>query len=223
MAVRRRFEGTQRTFLRVFGLAGALWFICLYLQIGMTLLPRYYLLPTTILTMAFAVWYRNHLWPRSRTLAVLLLLFLLATNFAGIYVDDKNPVFGERSLIEFLQHTRETVRTDPETARRGQFLFEIAGVADRVVAGPPEPGQLFFFNPKYVTFGAMSFDRQARQRQMVPYQPKADWPVIWHKEPERRWIGNVIDGLGLGLTGLVPPEIYRRLVHPNFPVTVYRP
>ena len=220
-AGKRLFSGTQGSFLGIFGIAGLVWFGCLYLQIGMTLLPRYYMLPTVVLVMVFSAWLRTFLWPRSRILTVATLLFLLTTNLAGIYVDNKDPIFGERSLIEFLRQTDEVVRTDPETARRGGFLFDIAGVRDRVVAGPPEPGKLYFYNPAYVTFALMSLDRQARLREMTPYLPQEGWPIVWHKEPERRWIGDAIDSLGV--TRFLPKEIYRRLVQPHFPVTVYRP
>jgi hypothetical protein len=220
-AGKRLFSGTQGAFLGIFGVAGLVWFGCVYLQIGMTLLPRYYMLPTVVLVMVFSAWLRTFLWPRSRILTAAALVFLFSTNLAGIYIDNKNPVFGERSLVEFLRQTDEVVHTDPETARRGGFLFDIAGVQDRVVAGPPEHGKLYFYNPAYVKFALMSFDRQAKQREMAPYLPQEGWPVVWHKEPERRWIGDVIDSLGL--TSILPKEIYRRLVQPHFAVTVYRP
>lgn len=221
VALKRPFAGSGGRLLGLFGTAGLVWFTCLYLQIGMTLLPRYYLLPTVALVMVFAAWLRLVLWRAWPRLAPLLLAAMFASHLVGIYVDNRNPIFGERALVEYLRQTGETVRTDPETARRGGFLYDVAGVRDRIVAGPPEPGQLYFYNPTYVSFGAMAFDRQKQLDRLAPYRPREDWPVAWHKEPERRLIGDVIDGLGLKTR--VPGEIYRRLVQPNFPVTVYRP
>jgi hypothetical protein len=221
VAIRRIFTGTQAAFLGLVGLAGLIWFVCLYFQIGMTLLPRYYMLPSVALILVFAAWLRTVLWRRSPALSVVLLLGLIATHLVGIYVDNKNPIFGERALVEFLRQTNAVVLTDPETARNGGFLYEIAGVESRVVAGPPEPGKLFFYNPKYVTFGAMAIDREERLKRLACYQPQPEWVMVWHKDPEPRWIGQVIDGLGV--SDLLPKEIYRRLVQPNFPVTVYRP
>lgn len=221
IAVKRPFVGTGGRLLGLFGLAGLVWFGCLYLQIGMTLLPRYYLLPTVALIMTFAAWLRAILWRRSPVLAAVVLAGMVATHLVGIYVDNRNPIFAERSLVEFLKQTDQPVRTDPETARRGGFLYDVAGVEKRIVVGPPEPGQLYFYNPTYVSFGAMAPDRQKQLERLAPYRPREDWTVVWHKEPERRLIGSAIDGLGL--TRFIPKEIYRRLVQPNFPVTVYRP
>jgi hypothetical protein len=220
-AIKRPFAGIGGKLLVLFGLAGLVWFICLFLQIGMTLLPRYYLLPTVTLIMAFAAWLRLILWRRSPNLVVVLLVTMFVSHLVGIYVDNRNPIFGERSLVEFLRQTDQPVRTDPETALRGDFLYNIAGVRDRVVAGPPEPGQLYFYNPWYVEHLAMAPDRKKQLERLAPYRPREDWPVVWHKAAERRIIGDIIDGLGL--TNLLPKEIYRRLVQPNFPVTVYRP
>lgn len=221
VALKRPFAGNGGRLLWIFGLAGLVWFACLYMQIGMTLLPRYYLLPTVALIMVFAAWTGNILWNRSPFIAGLLLASLFVTHLVGIYVDNRNPIFGERALVEYLRQNDQPIRTDPETARRGGFLYEIAGVKDRVVTGPPVGGQLYFYNPAYVAFGAMAPDREKQREQLASYRPKEDWLVVWHKEPERRWIGYLIDGLGM--TTLIPQEIYRRLVQPNFPVTVYLP
>lgn len=220
-AVKRPFTGEGGRMLAVFGLAGAVWFICLYLQIGMTLLPRYYLLPTVALIMAFAAWLRSFLWQRSPLLTVALLVAMFASHLLGIYIDNRNPIFGERALVEYLLQTKETVHTDPETARRGGFLYKVAGVENRIVAGPPISGQPYFYNPTYVAFGFMLANRNKQVEQLAPYRPHENWPVVWHKEAERRLIGDIIDGLGL--KPILPAEIYRRLVQPNFSVTVYRP
>ncbi|MEW6293382.1 MAG: glycosyltransferase family 39 protein [Pseudomonadota bacterium] len=219
-AIKRPFTGSGGRMLAVFGLAGAIWFLCLYLQIGMTLLPRYYLLPTVALIMVFAAWLRMYLWERSPALAVALLIAMFSSHLLGIYVDNRNPIFGERALVEYLKQTDEIVHTDPETARRGGFLYKLAGVENRVVAAPPKAGEPFFYNPAYVAFGSMAQNRQKLIEQLSPYKPQESWPLIWHKEPEHRHIGVVIDFLGL--RDRLPAEIYRRLVTPNFPVAVYR-
>ncbi len=219
-AIKRPFSGDGGRMLAVFGLAGAIWFVCLYLQIGMTLLPRYYLLPTVTLIMVFAAWVRMYLLKRSAALAMALLVAIFSSHLLGIYVDNRNPIFGERSLVEYLQQTDAIVHTDPETARRGNFLYKIAGVENRIVDAPPEAGKLYFYNPAYVVFGARSSNRHQLIQQLAPYKPQADWPAVWQREPERRAIGTIIDGIGI--KQYLPTEIYRRLVQPNFPVAVYR-
>lgn len=219
--LKRPFTGSGGRLLAIFGLAGAIWFACLFMQIGMTLLPRYYLLPTVTLIMVFSAWLRKVFWGRKPVLAAALLAAMFTSHLLGIYVDNRNPIFGERALIEFLRQTDQIVHTDPETARRGSFLYQISGVKDRIIASPPTAGNLYFYNPAYVEFGFMAADRRKLIEQLAPYRPQKHWPIIWQKEPERRAIGFIIDGLGL--KALLPPEIYRRLVQPNFPVKVYRP
>jgi 4-amino-4-deoxy-L-arabinose transferase-like glycosyltransferase len=215
----------RRTFLRVFGLVGLVWFLCIWLQIGMTLLPRYYMLPTIIVAMLFAAWLKEVLWPRWPILTVGVLCFLFLTNLLGVYIDNRNPIFAERALTDFLLRSSEVVYTDPETARRGWFLYKVAGVEDRVKAAEPEPGVLFFSNPKYVVLGLMVGGSKAQKSKRLatlsPYLPQESWDVEWREAEERRWVGWLMEELGL--RAFVPKEIYRRLDTPNPSVTMYRP
>lgn len=220
-----RGDPRQRSFLRVFGLAGLVWFLCLWLQIGMTLLPRYYMLPTVISGMLFAVWLRKVFWPRRPVVAIGILCFLFLTNIMGIYIDNRNPLYAERVLTDFLVRTDEVVYTDPVTARRGWFLYKVAGVEDRVKAAKPEPGVLFFSNPKYVELGIQEGSNGEQRLKkldgLAPYRPKGNWHVEWRKSEGRRLVGRLLEKLGL--RAVIPGEIYRRLDTPNPGVTMYRP
>ncbi len=147
MAFFYKADTRKRTFIRVFGLAGLVWFLCLWLQIGMSLLPRYYMLPTVMVCIVFAIWIREIVWVRHSIIAIGIVGFLALNNLMGVYIDNRNPLFAERALIDFLKSTDEVVHTDTETARRGKFLYDIAGVTDRIKGAEPEKGILFFSNP----------------------------------------------------------------------------
>jgi signal peptidase I len=221
-----RHTDPRKRFIRVFGLAGLIWFACLWLQIGMTLLPRYYMMPSAVLAMLVGIWLATVAVPRSALLAGLILVGVVATNLMGIYIDNRNPVYGERSVISFLEQNPDVdvVVTDPETARRGRFLYIANGVEDRVTGAVPQPGDVYVYNPRYVTLGFMQGgtpeSRQARLDELSVYRPSPEWQEVWRADPGHRWIGVLIESLGL--KPLVPAEIFRRLDQPNLPVVAYR-
>lgn len=224
-AIKPRGTKSQQTFLRVFGLAGLVWFACIWLQIGMTLLPRYYMLPSLMLIIVFSFWLTEVVWHRRPIVTAGLVAFLVSTNLMGTYIDNRNPIYAERVLRDFLLETDEVVYTDPETARRGGFLYRTAGVQDRVRAGKPTPGTLFFFNPKYVVQGrkiaSAEVSRDVRLKQLEVYLPREGWEEIWTQSEGRRFLGRVLEFLGI--SQFIPREILRRLNNPNPPVSLYRP
>ncbi len=112
----------------------------------------------------------------------------------GVYIDNRNPLFAERVLVEFLTQTDEVVHTDPETARRGGFLYWVAGVVDRIKAAEPEAGVLFFANPKYTVQGLMVGGNKQKRieglKKLAPYRPDISWTMLWHKAEDRRLLGS---------------------------------
>ena len=216
----KRLDERQQRFVRLFGLTALVWFTFLYFQVGMSLLARYFMLPTVIVTMLFAVWIEAML-PRRRSLVVAMLGFIALTNLGGVYLDDRDPIFAERALRDFAKEHDEKIYTDPQTANRGRFLFRLAGVDDRIVGGLPPKGALYFYNPKYVDWGAQAVDPLAQRAQLAPYLPQPGWTVVWRRESPRKLGGLIVDALGLGRH--IPPGIYRRLAKPAPDVAVYRP
>jgi len=210
----------RRLFIQAFGLAAVLWFACIWLQIATSLLPRYYMFPTVIVAIFFAVWLHDVVARRSALLLAAILAFLVVTNALGIYVDNRDPLFAERKLVDYLSQNNERVLTDPETVKRGSFLYRVAGVSPRLTAGIPQPGDLFYFNPTYTTARLKQRNSPDRTAALSPYLPRADWQEVWRVMPERRWTGRLIEALGL--KPVVPPEIFLRLDTPDPPVVVYR-
>ena len=214
-----RRDERQWRFVRLFGLAGLIWFIFLYLQIGMSLQPRYYTFPTVILIMVFAVWLRGAL-ARNPGRATFALGFVLITNFLGVYVDNHDPIFAIRALRDFAQHSPGPVYTDPDTASRGEFLYRIAHVNDRIIAGPPRKGALYFYNPKYLSVEIAQANTSTRAK-LDAYLPQPDWKVVWRRDSGQKWSGLIINVLGL--KRFFPESIFRRLDKPNADAVVYRP
>lgn len=215
-------SAAQRKFFLMFGIFALVWFTFLYFQVGMSTLPRYFLLPTVVVCMFVAVWLRLGVWRRKRSLAVLVVAFLLITNMAGIYIDNRDPLFPERALADYAKTVRGPIRTDPITATRGAFLYRVAGVSDRIVVGPPVGKQLFFFNPDAVLEGKGAWDKTVkRAAQASSYRPRVGWTEVWHRDSPRKFFGMLVEYLGL--KRYIPVSIFRRLDKPNPDVFVFRP
>jgi hypothetical protein len=220
--IRRKFAPAQRQLMLVFAVAAATWLIALYLQIGMTREARYFILPTTLLDVFLGVAFIELLRRDRKILAYGAAAFLILTNCVGVYLDNRNSIFAERALRDYVQETGHSVVTDPETARRGMFLYESAGVAAKITAGKPEPGQLFFHNPRYVLWGMRApGSLQEWLDQLAPYRPQPGWTEVWRRDSGRKLSGRILGMLGLDRH--LPEGLWRKLDSPNGTVIVYRP
>ena len=161
-----------------------------------------------------ACWLYHGLRVYSVKLASMVFIGLLGANFAAIYVDNPNQLFGERALVEFLQNTDEDLYIDPATQRRALFLLENAKLENRVQVGIPPAGALYFYNP------SRQGELANRRTEISRYRPQQSGDLVWEKSESRKLSGLVIEGLGL--KDVMPESIYRRLNLPNPPVAVYR-
>jgi hypothetical protein len=220
--IRRRFSPVQRQMMAVLGTAAATWFICLYLQIGMTREARYYIVPTILLDVFLGIAFVELLRRDRKILAYAAAAFLVLTNCAGVYLDNRNPIFAERALRDYVRETGQSVVTDPETARRGMFLYEAAGVSSKISAGRPEPGKLFFHNPRYVLWGMHAPGAlQEWLDRLAPYRPQPGWKEVWRRDSGHKLFGRIV--AALGLERYLPEGIWRKLDSPNGTVIVYQP
>jgi hypothetical protein len=161
-----------------------------------------------------ACWLFHGLRPRSSKLAGIVLIGLLGANFGAIYVDNPNQLFGERSLVEFLQGTDEDIYIDPVTQRRALFLLENARLENRVRVGIPPADALYFYNPNRAR------ELGKNDEDFKRYRPRQAGDLVWEKSESRKLSGVIIEWLGL--KDALPESIYRRLNSPNPPVAVYR-
>lgn len=135
-------------------LAAGLWRL-------LPLTPRYFVLPSVIMSMLSGV-ALVRMWQRGwRRVPVLLGVLLVGVNILSLSLDNRNYMYGERTLVDIASREAVPIHTDPQTLRRAALLLEWKGVADRVMSGPPEPGGLFYYNPARASV-----------------RPQADWIVI---------------------------------------------
>lgn len=206
-------SASERELARIVTVLAALWF--LLVALGMiNLHPRYFMVSAYAAAIVIAIWLYHMLAGRHRVVAVAAAVLLLGANLAAIYLDNRNPLFGERALRAYLEQHDGDVRTDPVTQRRAEFLLSIDGTAERVSGGLPQPGDLYFHNPNRVA--------EIRRRDLNPrdYAPDPAWQVVWQAEEDRRIVGVLVEKLGL--SPYLDQGLLRRLNAPNLAVAIYR-
>jgi len=208
-----RLPGEMLGTARLLALLAAVWFCASAVMLA-NMHPRYFTVSAYAAAIICALWLIHGVSPRSKTLAALMAAAVLAIGVFAIYLDNRNPLFGERSLKELVQMQPGVVFTDPETARRAGFLLWMDGLQARVSDQKPVPGSIYYYNPNR--------ERDLAENRQDPkhYQPHAQWSKVWQKEEPRRPLGAVLELAGIA--DKVPPGLYRRLVQPNRQVSAYR-
>lgn len=188
------------------------WFLVVGYLMPVRDLPRYYAVSAFTAATVVALWLGVGLWPRWPRLAGLLAVALVGTNLFGIYVENKQPVFGERALAAWLQDHDATLYTDPKTYYSSRFLLTQAGVLDRAAHGLPPPGGLYLYNPNRVLQSTRPPGYADR------YKPPPNWPVVDRIPAERKLSGYLLDWLGL--SEQLPGWLVSRLDRPVEGVTI---
>ncbi|MCC6531366.1 MAG: glycosyltransferase family 39 protein [Burkholderiales bacterium] len=198
---------------RVLSVLGAVWFIAAAVMLA-NMHPRYFTVTAYAAAIVCALWIVHGLWPRHWKAAALVGGGVIAAGLMAIYVDNRNPLAGERALKELLQTHPGIVHTDPQTARRAKFLLELDGLDKRVSTDPPPAGSIYYYNPNR--------ERDLRSQGFDPsaYQPRANWAVLWQKQDPERILGVMLKAAGL--KDKLHPSLWRRLSEPNRPVAAYR-
>ena len=105
-------------------------------------------------------------------LAAAVGLALAASNLLAVYVENKQPIFGERALIAWLRDHPEPTHTDPKTYFSSLFLLREAGVLELAAHGQPPPGGLYLYNPNRV----LQDTRPPGYAEQ--YRPAPDWTEV---------------------------------------------
>ena len=142
---------------------------------------------------------------------------IVSVNFLCLLVENREPLFGERSVVAIAAESKEDVYTDPHTFRRALYPMSWGNVSDRVRSGPQSPNSLFVYVEKNVRsgvgMGSKPFDPAA-------FTPSEDWTKVKTIEPEPGVLGRL-----LSLTfidRLLPTSIVQRIASPNSRAIVYR-
>lgn len=219
----RRMTAEQKSLTAFLLTMGGIWFLMVSLQLVVSLGPRYFTVSSLFLVPFIAIAFFYFLRDKIPRLALLGLLGLIVTNWLGAYVDNDNPVHGQRVLTRLLQadeYSDTVIYSDPRTARYAWFLMETQGVQEARAKGEPPPrASLFLHNPAYVDPAyAPSWPRDYPPREA--FQPQDHWERIAIYSESEMFTGVIIDAFGL--KNALPFGIYRRLTQPNPPVTLYR-
>jgi hypothetical protein len=209
-----------RHFARVTGLFAIVWFVCVAAaQKLLPLNPRYFMITATLCCIlagaALAQLFARG--KRARLLAGLILLALAGTNFVGIYVENKDSLYGERKLAQLAsEYPRESINTDPMTRYRSDMLLRWEHAGSRVLDRSPEPGALYFHNPANAEKANFKMPAAAIAR----FAPQPGWQVVKTYEPKPTWLAAALEQSGLA--GHLPQGIWHKLRYRHPKVTLYR-
>ena len=197
---------------------GVSWYLVSALLLSrMVLLPRYYMVTAYCLVVVSAIWLSVGLWPRRKPAVIALLAVALSANLLGVSVDNRNPKYAERTLVDYLRDTSGPVYTDPLTAHNVSWYCRWEGVdCARIRVGSPDDGAAYFWNPR----NAASPNRFVSRDELERYQPKPSWELFSTVDEAPRPLVTLL--AALGLESLVPAALWRRLRFPNPTVYFYR-
>lgn len=209
-----------RRFARVIAMFAVVWFVCVgAAQHLLPLNPRYFMvcaamasvLGGTALVLLIA---RGG---RTKRLAALGFMALIASNLAGIVVENKQSTFGERQLARIVAaRPNAIVGTDPMTRYRADMLLRWDRAGPRVIDGPPAPGSLFFYNSAH----AAAANFKTPPDRVALYRPQPGWSVEARYRPPPTWLARVAESTGLAAR--IPSSVWHKLRVQHPEVTLYR-
>jgi 4-amino-4-deoxy-L-arabinose transferase-like glycosyltransferase len=207
-----------RYFARIIALFGITWFVCAgAAQKLLPLNPRYFMITCaaacmlTGMALAQIDWKkRSWLWPLG------LFAVLAGGNFLGIYVENKDSVFAERTVARLAaQYPDKVMHTDPATRLRSKILLRWEKAQDRVIGSKPGPGMLFVHNP----ISTEKPNPWMTAADLPAYVPQANWRKVESFEPDAPYAAQLIEAMGLDQK--LPQGIWRKLRYRHPVVTLY--
>jgi hypothetical protein len=198
-------DARQRSRLRLLATLALVWFATVGYIVPLERLERYFEVSALAAALLVGLWIIFGLAPRSRILAWLVASALVGSNLLAIYVDNREPLFGERALVTWVAEHRQPVYTDSRTASKAGFLLETRGLGGIVQTGEVPVGALYLYNPNSV-FAGEGMGQGWVEEGRIAQDPK--------------WIGSLIQYIGLDR--LVPPGVMKKLGAANDPVVFFR-
>lgn len=214
---RCRNQGSCKPLLLLMGL-GFVHFVFIAANPKLYLVPRYFVIVAWAASVVVA-WWIVCMWDAGRRFsASCALLAGIASGLLALSVENTNPRFVERQLVEWVRRNPgQPIHTDPETAFKAKYYFRFAGLSmDTVSAEPAQPGDTVFYSEDRVAVCA----QRARCRGGVrEFQPSAGWKQIDTLRAPPRPIGRLVTTLGL--VNSLPRDIARRLTTPGGSVLIF--
>ncbi|MEI7867602.1 MAG: glycosyltransferase family 39 protein [Candidatus Methylumidiphilus sp.] len=197
---------------------GVVWFLLAAIELrNIKLLPRYYMVAAYCFFVASAIWVYIKIWPQRRKFVAAGVVIFALVNLGLIFVDNKNPRFGERALVEYLGISEGSLYTDPLTAVNAEYFCRWASQnCGRIVVEPPVPGGIYFYNP----LSADRPNRFVRPDKVKLYTANTQWQKIWEKHSHRKAIAIVAEKLGI--VPFLPQALVSKLEGQNTAVIVYK-
>ena len=148
----------HKRLLKLLAALAILWFVFVVHIVQLKPRPRFFMVPAFSSVVLLGCWIEAQRQTARRQLARSAFVTLITTNAACLYLMDRDQMFGERALADFVAGVDEPVYTDPRLADRAtKFLhWQGEGVADRVLAERPPPGSLFFFYETTASSGVVA-------------------------------------------------------------------
>ena len=202
----------DRRLLRLLIGLGLVWMAFVSLNASVLyVVPRYYATFSWAAVIIVVYWLKQFLFVRWPKIATLAGVGLLTTNLLCVYVENKNPLFAERALVDYVFQHQTIVYTDPMTMTRAKLLLEFKGVSDRVLSGSIPPGALFYANGKNIE-RCRRFESKCKWL-WDDYVPKTNWVEVNRIKPERKLSGVLLSLIGFDK--IIPKEIFDRIDRPN--------
>lgn len=195
---------TVRCAVQVLALAALVWFLWIGFSGAVRPLPRYFALSSALCLILVGV---ALAYIRSRPMALLCLVGLIAVQLGCLLLENTNPRFASRGLASFIIENDAIVYTDATTANRarGFLLLRAPDHMELLQTGPAPTGAYQFWNPNVVGDAGKPIDSADIEKNI--------------KAPKR--------GIGILLTAInletiVPTSIQNRLIYSGETAILYR-
>lgn len=201
----------------LFASVGLVWLLCVgAVQSLLPLNPRYFLISAICASIIVGLAISESIRLRHVKLAGIVLLLVVSGNLAGIYVENRNHMFGERALTAAITRYAGDLYADPLTHRRAELLLKWSGEAARVRAEPPPPESIYIYN----SLRMKSLGGWVSAEAVKSYEPQESWELMEVITPESKWAGTIIRAIGL--ESFLPGKLKNALFEGHPGVKIYR-
>jgi 4-amino-4-deoxy-L-arabinose transferase-like glycosyltransferase len=195
----------------LWSLLGLVWFMTLsYVLVVVYVAPRYYTVTVYSGVLVVALWLRTLTLQR---ISYSLIALLAVGNLLMIYLDNKNLIFGEKTLVAVARASGEPIYTDPATLNGAKFLLKYTATGHNVIAGLAPAGGLFFYNSSPTR-------REFYRDSAGKFEPRATWTLLRSFDEEPKLSALILRASGL--EAVLPVGVAQKLDPPLHHCYLYR-